>query len=701
MRVDQAHAEFFRRRAAGEALDAEAFCRQQGDLAAVLKNILSMELYLEECPHLFGDAAPIRWPGPGEKFLDFDLLLQLGKGSTARVFLAAELSLGNRLVAVKISHRGGAEAKILGPISHPNIVSVHSIRDEESSELTVVCMPYLGGATLVDVLDRLHTEAKPWSSARIILDAVCKPPHPLESRDTKEPAPLLQNGTYVDGIRLLGAQLADALAYLHERRIFHLDLKLSNVLMTPDGTPMILDFNLSADPDRLNRHVGGTLPYMSPEQLKTLADIPEFDPARLDARSDIFSLGVILYLLLSGEHPFESATLNYSVKELRPLLLERQRGGPFPLRRRNPGVDRSLEHLIRRCLAFDPAERPQSAAEVAAELRQGLTRRARTRRFLSRYPRMVAASLVTLLLLAAMGIALWQNQPPYSQRQYDLGIQLCREQRFPEAVKRFDAALDAEPVDAAAILFARGWSYQQLARTDKRKYQLAIADLQEADKLAPSGRTKACLGYCLNRNRWGETAVARVNYEMALETGFANAETFNNLAYCQIGNNEYELALKNLNESLRLRPGFQPALHNRAVASIRLMLRLSNALASLSHGRPLALEQKVKRQAEISRHLDAAMQDIESALTGGSPDGELHYNAASIYAVAAQSQTRRLDVVRQHLTAAGNQNFNLQNVPFDPFFAPLVKGFKLPANNPAAQPPETHRLVDPMPELNR
>ena len=102
---------------------------------------------------------------------------------------------------------------------------------------------------------------------------------------------------------LLGAQLADALAFLHRRTIYHRDLKPSNVLLCPDGRPMLLDFNLSADPRAGRERFGGTLPYMSPEQVLATFD-PERGAAPVDGLSDLFSLGVILFELLAGRQPF-------------------------------------------------------------------------------------------------------------------------------------------------------------------------------------------------------------------------------------------------------------------------------------------------------------------------------------------------------------------------------------------------------------
>ena len=123
--------------------------------------------------------------------------------------------------------------------------------------------------------------------------------------ESPRPDAILRKGSYVDGIIHLAVQLADALAHSHGRGICHRDLKPSNVLMTPDGRPLVLDFNLSVDQRVLTAKIGGTVPYMAPEELAVLFE-KSHDTGRrhYDPRSDLFSLGVIVYELLTGTLPF-------------------------------------------------------------------------------------------------------------------------------------------------------------------------------------------------------------------------------------------------------------------------------------------------------------------------------------------------------------------------------------------------------------
>ena len=553
-KLDRAYQEFCRRRHQGESLDPDNYCAQFPSMRSSLARLVQAQLFLEERSDLFADTPEIRWPEAGETFLDFHLKLELGKGAFARVFLATEPKLGDRLVAVKIALHGAAEAEILGRIKHPNIVPVHSVQEDTLTGLTAVCMPYVGSATLHDVLDRAFASSAAPAQAHVILDAVKDVPLPLDPAHPAAPAPVLRSGAYIDGIRLIGIQLADALAFIHKGGICHRDLKPSNVLMSPQGVPMLLDFNLCADAKKTLNLLGGTLPYMAPEQLRVMylklqetnsgshapfgnqiqmqdisaignlksamedlqpvaapADTCEASKiseasAALDARSDIFSLGVILYQLLTGTHPFAPAPLKLSSAKLCRVLLERQQHQPVEARRLNPNVDAAFSRLIQRCLAHDPIDRPQTAAEIATALRQELAPLPRTRRWIGRHRVKVLAAVLLLVVVGLAGIALAALRPPYSERQLESGLGLYQRGRYGQAVEHFNYALQADPNNHAAR-FARARAFQQLGAIDASNYNLAIQDYLEDDKRNPDGRSKAALAYCLYRTD-GQSEVA-------------------------------------------------------------------------------------------------------------------------------------------------------------------------------------------------
>src|SRR6185436_7411890 len=106
-----------------------------------------------------------------------------------------------------------------------------------------------------------------------------------------------RRGDYVEAAIRIGSELADALAYAHDRNILHLDLKPSNILLGFDGCPYLLDFNLAAEMGEVHRSIGGTLPYMAPEALRRAATT-ESAKARLGPEADVYALGIVLYELL-------------------------------------------------------------------------------------------------------------------------------------------------------------------------------------------------------------------------------------------------------------------------------------------------------------------------------------------------------------------------------------------------------------------
>ena len=160
--------------------------------------------------------------------------------------------------------------------------------------------------------------------------------------------------SYVDAILCIAARLADALSHAHKRGIVHRDLKPANILLTDDGRPMLLDFNLSED-DKLHRsasaaRVGGTLPYMAPEQLEAFQS-GEFHG---DERSDLYSLGIIIFELLTGR---DSKIRQRDTAEnlLRGVIADRRR--PPSARQWNGRVSPAVESIIQHCLEPEPDAR--------------------------------------------------------------------------------------------------------------------------------------------------------------------------------------------------------------------------------------------------------------------------------------------------------------------------------------------------------
>jgi serine/threonine protein kinase len=269
-----------------------------------------------------------------ERIGRYEIVAEIGRGAMGSVFKARDPVVG-RIVALKTIHsaalagdqsleyraRFQREARASGVLAHPGIVPVFDVGEDEGAPFLV--MEFVDGRTLADAMKK---------GERFSLDRVCD----------------------------IGQQIAEALGYAHRQGVIHRDIKPANVLLTSreiygSERPRITDFGiakLAASEITTHGQLLGTPSFMPPEQ---------FTGTPVDGRADLFSLGVILYSLATGEQPFAGETM--TAVSYKVVYTE-----PIPPSKLNPAISPRLQAAILKCLAKNPAERFQTGEEVAQEL---------------------------------------------------------------------------------------------------------------------------------------------------------------------------------------------------------------------------------------------------------------------------------------------------------------------------------------------
>jgi len=217
------------------------------------------------------------------------------------------------------------------------------------------------------------------------------------------------------------ARLVDGLEHAHSRGLLHRDLKPSNVLLAGDGTPMLLDFNLaveqapeSSDGEIRRALVGGTMPYMSPEHLDAFNPRGSTSPDCVDERSDIYAMGLILFEMLAGRHPFADPPPGTPLLESIELMIAARSHAPS-LRACSSEIPWSLDALVTKCLAPDPARRYLRAGDLAEDLRRFLENqpmkhcpepsiRERIGKFARRHPGLCGSTSIAVLSAVLLGL---------------------------------------------------------------------------------------------------------------------------------------------------------------------------------------------------------------------------------------------------------------------------------------------------------
>jgi serine/threonine protein kinase len=339
----------------------------------------ALAVYLAaENPHTTTSLARLNKPAKfqaGQTIDDFDLLAPLGSGAFASVFLARQKSLG-RMVALKISADRGFETQTLAQLDHPNIVRVYDERRLPEKQLHLMYMQYVAGGTLKDVVERAAHIPPAARTGKIVLDCVDEAlmkagQSPLEDSRTRQ---YLAQLSWPETVCWIGARIASALEHAHAAGVMHRDLKPANVLLAADGSPKLADFNVSSCEQvpgaTAEAYFGGSLAYMSPEQLDACMTVHEGKPPQLDGRSDLFSLGILLWELLDCRRPFyDDVFFNLSSMGMKTMAARRKQGVEAKAYSRLPaGCPPGLIEVLAQCLEPNLHRRAASAGVVSRRL---------------------------------------------------------------------------------------------------------------------------------------------------------------------------------------------------------------------------------------------------------------------------------------------------------------------------------------------
>jgi len=279
-----------------------------------------------------GFVVPVDVAGATKRIGRYEVISELGRGAMGAVYKARDPNLG-RAVAVKViltanltpqaledyKKRFYREAEAAGRMMHPGVVTIHDMGEDAASGQPFLVMEFIEGKPLEDLL-----EASP-------------------------------SGLPLEQALEVGIQVAEALDYAHKRGVIHRDIKPANIMVTNDGRAKIADFGIAKMEGTQITQTGqliGTPAFMSPEQ---------FSGGSIDARSDLFSLGAVLYEMFTGMMPFGGQTVT-------EIIFKVVQMPPAPACKLNPRLPASVEVLLNRCLAKEPDKRYASARALADDL---------------------------------------------------------------------------------------------------------------------------------------------------------------------------------------------------------------------------------------------------------------------------------------------------------------------------------------------
>jgi serine/threonine protein kinase len=371
--------DFEHRLQSGEAVQPDEYFTRfpelRADTAAVGRLMAAAEPRRHTSETTYKDGPESRFgptPQVGTCIGDFELMSLLGAGAFGQVFLARQVSL-SRQVAVKITANQGDEARTLARLEHAHIVQVFAETVDAARDLRLLCMQYIPGTTLQRVIDELRVRPRAQWSGRAILDVIDAVSTASAAFDAAamRGRELLADCDFVEAACWYGARLAEALAHAHSLGVLHRDVKPANILLSCYGRPYLADFNVASVKRRkgdTGSTMGGTLAYMAPEHLEACVLRCDDSSGTVDERADVYSLGVVLFEMLSGRLPFDQpASPVGTLSDRARAMIAQRRVGPPPLPT-EIAQPTTVARLVRRCMEPDPLARYQQASELARSL---------------------------------------------------------------------------------------------------------------------------------------------------------------------------------------------------------------------------------------------------------------------------------------------------------------------------------------------
>ncbi len=418
--IDELVDEFLSRKLAGESPSISEYCEKYPDLQGRIRDLFpTLDLFENAKPGLrsSGDREPLP-----SQIAEYRIERVIGRGGMGIVYEAVHESLGRR-VALKVVNRSFSndaktlarferESRAIAKLHHTNIVPLFEVGKDD--DRLFLAMQLIEGRGLEKVISELRaSDSNPGRRSGVSKARSADRQIPLSHGSSLG----LAGSQFTSGsgtearrhfhwITEIGVQVAEALAYAHERGVIHRDIKPSNLLLDNSGIVWLSDFGLAKTEEDDLTQTGefvGTLRYMAPEQLH----------GNVDERADVYSLGVTLYELLARQPA-------YSGSDRLKLLAAIRDTDPLRLRATNPHIPRDFETIVMKAMEKEPASRYQSAMALATDLRRFLNDEPILARRINPIERLIrlsrrnkslaaALSSVALLLVALVAVLGWTS----------------------------------------------------------------------------------------------------------------------------------------------------------------------------------------------------------------------------------------------------------------------------------------------------